>query len=102
MDIFCSDSCSVIYYTRMNYVNINLICELEIVYKRYKEFYLAKSPKYNLTGRSEVNYETALNDLFDMIRNKLWLDSQYRLEFRLKENFQIEKFETDSEILIDY
>ena len=102
MDIFCSDSCSIIYYTCMTTVNINLICELEIVYKRYKEFYLAKSPKYNLTGRSEVNYETALNDLFDMIRNKLWLDSQYRLEFRLKENFQIEKFETDSEILIDF
>jgi hypothetical protein len=86
----------------MTTVNINLICELDIVYKRYKELYLAKSPKYNLTGRSEVNYETALNDLFDMIRNKLWLDSQYRLEFRLKENFQIEKFETDSEILIDF
>ena len=86
----------------MTTVNINLICELEIAYRRHKEFYLAKSPKYNLTGRSEVNYETALNDLFDKIRNKLWLDSQYRLEFRLKENFQIEKSETDSEILIDY
>lgn len=86
----------------MNTNHINLICELEIVYKRYKEFYLAKSPKYNLTGRSEVNYETALNDLIGGIRNKLWLDSQYRLEFRLKENFQIEKTETESEILIDF
>ena len=48
------------------------------------------------------SYETALNNLFDMIRNKLWLDTKYMLEFRLKENFQIEKFETDSEILIDF
>ena len=82
--------------------HINLICELEVIYKRYKEFYLAKSPKYSLTGRSEVNYETALNELIAGIRNKLWFDSQYKLEFRLKENFQIEKFETDSEILIDF
>jgi hypothetical protein len=86
----------------MNTNHINLICELEVIYKRYKEFYLAKSPKYNLTGRSEVNYETALNELIAGIRNKLWLDSQYKLEFRLKENFQIEKFEDNSEILIDY
>ena len=46
--------------------------------------------------------EISLNELIAGIRNKLWLDSQYKLEFRLKENFQIEKFEDNSEILIDY
>jgi len=71
--------------------DITLVCELEIVYKKYQTTFKAINPKYNLIGRSDVNYESALEDLFYQVKNKLWLDEKFKLEYRLKENFEIPK-----------
>lgn len=78
----------------MNKVIIDFICELEIIYRKYNGDFIAYNPKYNLKGRSNINYESALNDLFDKIKIKIWTDESYKVEYRLKENFQIDKTET--------